>query len=196
MCEICSKVTIKISKRRQWHLLCLYYQLWTSFTNCCGASNVDFEQVNAGRQRLILEQNLHINPSQPSAVFHIIWFAVQMTGFDMKYITGMRRFDLCWYLFYFFLKEDPWQHEMDTQPAFTCSKSRIETPEQCVTNFTHCSGVSIFDFGQSKCRVGWVPMNMKCEYLFEKQPNEALANIRVYSAMKKIWKSICRYMKN
>ena len=76
-----------------------------------------------------------------------------MTGFDMKYTIGMRRFDLCRYLFYFFLKEDLWQHEMDTQPAFTCSKSRIEIPEQCVTNFIHCSGVSIFDFGQ--VNAGW-----------------------------------------
>ena len=56
-----------------------------------------------------------------------------------------------------------------TQPAFTCSKSTIETPEQCeicsklmiktperLVNFdkiSHCSGVPIMDFGQ--VNTGW-----------------------------------------
>ena len=37
------------------------------------------------------------------------------------------------------------------KPVFTCSKSTIETPEQCeksAQSFTQCSGVTIADFEQ------------------------------------------------
>ena len=48
MCEVCSKLTIKTLKRRQWRsaFWCLYYQLWTYFTRFSLIYIIDFEQVN------------------------------------------------------------------------------------------------------------------------------------------------------
>ena len=46
MCEICSKLTIKTTERRQFW--CLYCELWTYFTLCSTVSFVNFEQINAG----------------------------------------------------------------------------------------------------------------------------------------------------
>ena len=45
--EICSKLTIKTSERRQWRR-CFHCQLWTYFTSWSSVSIVNFEQVNAG----------------------------------------------------------------------------------------------------------------------------------------------------
>ena len=40
MCEICSKLSIKIQEQHQWH--------GTDFTHCSGVSIINFEQVNVG----------------------------------------------------------------------------------------------------------------------------------------------------
>ena len=47
--EICSKLTIKTTERRQWRRSgCLYCQLWTYSMPCSSVSIVNFEQANAG----------------------------------------------------------------------------------------------------------------------------------------------------
>ena len=45
-CQICSKLTIKTSERRQWRLFCLYFGLWGYFIPFYIAFFVYLEQVN------------------------------------------------------------------------------------------------------------------------------------------------------
>ena len=49
MCEICSKLIIKITGRRiVTSFWCFYCKLWINVKYCSGVSIVDFEQVNTG----------------------------------------------------------------------------------------------------------------------------------------------------